>query len=99
LCLIYIIFFISLVITLYILELFIKLYYGLGVAQDYAEALRWYQLAAVQGDHVASYHVAICHEEGKGVLKNKDEAIRWHRRSLAAGNALAENALQRLCAE
>ena len=71
---------------------------GVGVAQDYAEALRWYQLAAAQGHPGALYMVAECHEYGYGICKNKAEAIRWYRRALAAGLYYAEDCLQRLCA-
>ena len=71
-------------------------YYGLGVAQDPTEALRWYQLAAAQGHPTALYNVAVCHENGQGVRKNKAAAIRWYRRAQAAGDTDAADKLQEL---
>ena len=69
---------------------------GLGVAQDYAEALRLFQLAAAQGHTLALFNVAYCYEEGQGVPKNKSEAIRWYRRAQAAGDVSGAWNLQRL---
>jgi hypothetical protein len=72
---------------------------GEGVAQDYAEALRWFQLAAAQGYPGALYRVAKCHEDGLGVGRNKPEAIRWYRLAQAAGYPHAAENLERLGAE
>ena len=71
-------------------------YLGDGVARDYAEALRLYQLAAAQGYPTALFDVAECHEDGRGVRKNKAAAIRWYRRAQAAGHPRAAAELQRL---
>jgi hypothetical protein len=71
-------------------------YNGWGVAQDIAEALPWYQLAAAQGHPDALYHVGSFHKDGEGVPANKDEAIRWHSRAQAAGDNLAAATLQEL---
>jgi TPR repeat protein len=71
---------------------------GLGVAEDHAEALRLYQLAAAQGHPYALFNVAKCNEFGVGVRENKAEAIRWYRRAQAAGYTDAAAALQKLCA-
>ena len=69
---------------------------GRGVAEDLAEALRLYQLAAAQGHPDALYFVGAFHEHGEGVPENKAEAIRWYRRAQAAGYSDAAAALQRL---
>ncbi len=69
---------------------------GNGVARDYTEALRLYQLAAAQGHPWALFIVADCHEKGRGVRKNKAAAIRWYRRAQAAGKRVAAAALRRL---
>jgi len=74
-------------------------YYGVGFAQDCAEALRLFLLAAAQGNPGALYCVAQCHENGQGgVPKNKVEAIRWYRRAQAAGYLKAAAKLQELSA-
>jgi TPR repeat protein len=66
---------------------------GLGVAEDVAEALRLYQLAAAQGHPEALYMVAACHRYGYGVATDEAEAIRWLRRAQAAGHPYTEDYL------
>lgn len=57
---------------------------GQGVAQDDAEAVRLYSLAAEQGNAEAEYYLGDMYCQGKGVTKkNKDEAVKWWR--IAAG--------------
>jgi len=69
---------------------------GHGVAQDYAEALRLYQLAAAQAHPEALFMIALCHEFGWGVAADAAAAIRWYRRAQAAGNTNAAGKLQGL---
>ncbi len=73
-------------------------YNGEGVSQDFAEAVRLYQLSAAQGYPTALRHLGSFHECGEGVPRSKDEAIRLYRRALAAGYTDAAHDLQRLCA-
>jgi len=45
-----------------------KTYYeGRGVIQDYAEAAKWYRLAAERGYEVAQYQLGLLYENGQGV--------------------------------
>jgi len=60
---------------------------GHFVDRDRAEALRWYHLAAAQGNPTALYNVASCYEEGDGIRKSKAAAIRWYKRAQAAGDS------------
>ena len=81
-----------------------------SVVEDYAEALRFFHLAAAQGyskamEWVASFHesgiVCICdHRRGgrKNNAANKAAAIRWYRLAQAAGDTNAADALLRLLA-
>jgi TPR repeat protein len=72
-------------------------YFGtVGVAEDDAEAVRLYQLAAVQGHAVAKYCLGHMFENGKGVEKNRGQAIRWYRLAAAQGDANAATALRRM---
>jgi TPR repeat protein len=71
---------------------------GQGVAQDYAEAVRLYRLAAEQGHAAAQNNLGYMFEHGKGVRKNRAEAIRWYRLAAAQGQAVASSALERLLA-
>jgi TPR repeat protein len=69
---------------------------GQGVAQDYAEALRLYRLAAAQGYAMAQYNVGVMFENGEGVAQDRAEAVRWYRLAAAQGDADATAALKRL---
>jgi len=51
---------------------------GLGVKQDYTEALKWYGTAAENGDALACIRIARAHEEGLGVPKDGVEAYKWY---------------------
>ncbi len=57
-----------------------------GIARDYAEALRWYQLAAAQGYPAALFNVAVFHEKGLGIPVDEAAAIHWYKRAQAAGD-------------
>ena len=45
-------------------------YGGQGVAQDYAEAVKWYRKAAEQNDAGAQYNLGVCYANGDGVAKD-----------------------------
>src|SRR5205823_5405264 len=64
---------------------------GQGVAQDAAEAMRWYRMAADQGLDRAQVQVGAPYECGGGVRQNCAEAMRWHRKAAAQGLASAQN--------
>ena len=51
---------------------------GRGVTQDYAEAVRWYRLAAGQGDADAQYNLGVMYANGRGVSQDAAEAVRWY---------------------
>ncbi len=50
---------------------------GLGVAQDYREAARWYRLAAEQGEEKAQSNLASMYHFGQGVLQDDVLAHKW----------------------
>ena len=50
---------------------------GQGVVQDYAEAVRWYKMAAAQGDVNAQYNLGVMYAAGRGVLQNNVQAHMW----------------------
>ena len=62
---------------------------GLGVAQNYAEAMDWYRKAALQELAQAQHNVGLLYYNGYGVAANPREALRWFR--LAANQGLAES--------
>jgi hypothetical protein len=57
---------------------------------EYGEALRWFRMAADQGDASAQYNFGVMYAEGQGVPKNDAEAARWYRMAADQGNAQAQ---------
>jgi TPR repeat protein len=51
--------------------------YGLGVPQDYIEAVKWYQSAADQGYAKAQYNLGLLHANGRGVPQDFIQAHLW----------------------
>jgi hypothetical protein len=67
-----------------------------GVAEDYAEAVRLYRLAADQGHAGAQNNLGSMIEIGLGVAQDRAEAIRLYRLAAAQGDEFATAALRRL---
>jgi len=63
---------------------------GLGVAQDHAEAARWFRKAADQGSAVAQNNLAILFDDGKGVAQDRAKAAIWYRKAADQGLAAAQ---------
>jgi len=63
---------------------------GLGVAQDYAEAAKWFRKAADQGSAVAQNNLAILFDDGKGVTQDYAVAASWYRKAAAQGLGAAQ---------
>jgi len=66
---------------------------GLGVVQDYAEAVRWHQLAADQGNVYAQSNLGFMYRNGLGVVQDYAEAVRWYQLAADQGNANAQSNL------
>ena len=62
-------------------------YLGLGVAQDFQEALRWAQLAADQGSAAGQGVLAAAYNTGSGVEQDSGEALRWSRLAADQGDS------------
>ena len=58
---------------------------GLGVPQDYKTAVKWYRLAAEQGDADAQTNLGYMYEKGQGVPKNYKTAAKWYKLSADQG--------------
>ena len=63
---------------------------GRGVPQDYAEAARWFRLAADQGDAEAEYNLGVTYDEGEGVPQDDAEAARRYRLAADQGHVSAQ---------
>jgi len=50
---------------------------GLGVRQDYAEALKWYKKSAEKGCMLADISIGQMYLDGRGVRQDLKEAGKW----------------------
>ena len=50
---------------------------GMAVPQNYPEAVRWYQLSAMQGYPGGQYKLCAMSERGQGLPQDYQEALRW----------------------
>jgi len=67
---------------------------GWGVSQDYAEAVRWYQMAAAQGNAPAQVNIGRMMARGWGVGKDCAAAKQWFEKATAAGDEVARSNLR-----
>src|SRR5674476_586003 len=58
---------------------------GKGVPQDYAEAAKWYRMAAEQGHAEAQFNLGMLYDEGRGVSQDYAEAAKWYRKAKDQG--------------
>lgn len=71
-----------------------KYEHGLGVPQDFAQALHWYSQAAGLNNCVAQYSLGNLYLKGLGVERNVTSAVNWFSRSAAQGYDDASKALE-----
>lgn len=62
---------------------------GEGVAQNYAKALHWYELAAQQQEDYALNNLGWMYENGMGVKKDISKAIEYYSKAIEKGNPYA----------
>jgi len=65
----------------------------LGVTKNDAEAVKWFQKAAEQGDAEAEDDLGICYRDGLGIPKDAVEAVRWFRKAAEQGFDRAQHNL------
>ena len=65
---------------------------GEGVPKDYAEAAKWYRMAAEQGEARAQCNVGLFYYTGQGVPKDDAEAVKWYYKTAEQGDATAQYA-------
>ena len=66
---------------------------GEGVAEDDAEAVKWYRKAADQGFASAQYNLGVMYANGAGVEKDERKAVKWYRKAAEQGHASAQYTL------
>jgi TPR repeat protein len=59
--------------------------------KNYAEAMRWYRVAAAQGNALAQVEIGNLYGMALGVPQDYAEALRWYRLAAARGNAEAQD--------
>lgn len=65
-------------------------FFGLGVAKDMSEAIKWYRSAAEQGGAGVQASLGDIYYNGWGVAQNPDEALKWYRLAAQQNNADAQ---------
>ena len=60
-----------------------------GVTLNYAEALKWYRLAAAQGFTPAQLNIGVAYGRGQGVARDLVRAHMWLSIAAASGSANA----------
>lgn len=54
--------------------------------QDFAEAVKWYRMAAKQDEAAAQHSLGRMYADGRGVPQNNAEAVKWIRKAAVGGN-------------
>ena len=66
---------------------------GLGVPQNHAKAVEWFQKAADQGNDMGQVCLAGMYQQGLGVPQNHAKAAQWYQKAADQGNDGAKIAL------
>ncbi len=67
-------------------------YEGEGVNVDFEEAMRWFKLAAAQGNAEAQQRLGAMYAAGQGVEKDFEQAAHWYELAEKNGYVEAEEA-------
>ena len=68
-------------------------YFGMGVARNYAKALKWYRMAGDHGYAAAQNNLGHMYKNGEGVPQDHAEAAKWYRKAAEQGDAQAQSNL------
>jgi uncharacterized protein len=60
------------------------------VTQNYGEAMRWYRMAADQGNVDAEYNLALLYAKGHGVPPDLGQARQWMQKAADGGDPEAK---------
>jgi len=52
-------------------------YHGRDVPRDYKESVKWFTMAAEQGNGKAQLYMGDIYHKGKGVIEDRVEAYKW----------------------
>ena len=68
---------------------------GVGVPQDYVEAMKWYRKDAEQGHAVGQFNLGLMYFHGSGVQKDMAQATKWIRKAAEQGHLDAKEWLKK----
>ncbi|MDB4559467.1 sel1 repeat family protein, partial [Planctomycetota bacterium] len=68
--------------------------FGEGVREDKEEGVRWYRLAAEQGDASAQWRLGLAYEAGEGLPVNPSKARSWIDLAAEQGHEFASEWLE-----
>ena len=63
---------------------------GLGLEQDLAQAVHWYEKAVEAGLPAAMCSLGVCYENGEGVSEDLEQAAALYRRAAEQGDAAGQ---------
>lgn len=69
---------------------------GDGRAQNFSEAIKWFQAAAKQGHTGAELNMGLLYKNGRGVLQDYSQAAQWFQKAAVKGHTEAEYQLATL---
>lgn len=69
---------------------------GEGRAQNFGEAIKWFQQAAKQGHAGAELNIGLLYKNGRGVLQDYAQAAQWFQKAAVKGHTEAEYQLATL---
>jgi TPR repeat protein len=72
---------------------------GRGVPQNHLEAVRWFRLAAIQGNAYAQMLLGVRYSGGINVPQDHAEAVKWFRMAAAQGDTSGQFLLGRAYAD
>lgn len=58
--------------------------------KNYTEAIKWYRIAAEQGDAEGQNNLGVMYENGNGVAKDYTEAAKWYRKAAEQGDYIGQ---------
>ena len=72
--------------------------YGLGTEQDYAEAFKWLEKSAMEGNKFAQFSLANLYYYGNGTEQSYDQAYHWYMKAAEQGQPYAAYAVAQMYA-
>jgi TPR repeat protein len=77
----------------------LKYFFGEGVSQDFAEAVKWYLKAAEQGNADAQFNLGGIYQEGIVVPQDYPQALNWYIKAAEQGHERAKTKLDTMYRE